>query len=385
MNPLTQIKNTQKATKREIDAGIQDSASWHAQFKHSAYIFTGGLDYELTEGDLLAVFSQYGEIVDLHLIRHKDTGKSKGFAFLAYEDQRSTVLAVDNLNGAKVVGRTVRVEHVDNYKKRRAEAEGEDAGDGDGERNSEADRVVERHNETARRQDAGQGRHGRSSPPTLREQPRSSEPWAAAGSIFALMEEARQLEAAKQASCQMDARPKQEPGYSGLEQPVYRTHGDVGQNTEQGRNRNREYGRQRDQGRDRDWERGRSNSAGPSAGPAFGPPRPTLRQAVAGSREDVPGYGPGSARDILDMEWSNDRGKGQRSPRRDDDRGWDRSCSPNRGGTAPRAEGRDWERCAKRASGGGGARDRKRSRSRERNHEQDHPGSDESRWRDRGR
>lgn len=116
-----QIANTQKATQREVEAGISDSASWHARFKHSAYVFTGGLDYELTEGDILAVFSQYGEVVDLNLIRDKDTGKSKGFAFLAYEDQRSTVLAVDNLNGASVVNRKIRVEHVDNYKKRKAE------------------------------------------------------------------------------------------------------------------------------------------------------------------------------------------------------------------------------------------------------------------------
>lgn len=54
-------------------------------------------------------------------VRDKDTGKSRGFAFLAYEDQRSTVLAVDNLSGARVVGRTVRVDHVDNYKLKRAE------------------------------------------------------------------------------------------------------------------------------------------------------------------------------------------------------------------------------------------------------------------------
>ena len=124
MNPLTQVKNTQKATRREIEAGISDSASWHAKFQHSAYVFTGGLDYDLTEGDLLAVFAQYGEVVDLNLVRNKDTGKSMGFAFLAYEDQRSTVLAVDNLNGAKVAGRTIRVEHVDNYKKRKAEVGG---------------------------------------------------------------------------------------------------------------------------------------------------------------------------------------------------------------------------------------------------------------------
>lgn len=62
--------------------------------------------------------------MDVNLVRDKDTGKSRGFAFLAYEDQRSTVLAVDNLSGAKVASRTIRVEHVDNYKKKRAEVEG---------------------------------------------------------------------------------------------------------------------------------------------------------------------------------------------------------------------------------------------------------------------
>lgn len=121
MNPLTQIKNTQKITKKEIELGLFEKASWHDRFKHSAYIFAGGLDYDLTEGDLLAVFAQYGELVDVHLARDKQSGKSRGFAFLAYEDQRSTVLAVDNLNGATVAGRKVRVEHVDNYRKRKAE------------------------------------------------------------------------------------------------------------------------------------------------------------------------------------------------------------------------------------------------------------------------
>lgn len=74
MNPLTQIKNTQKASKYEIAQGFSESASWHARFKHSAYIFAGGLPFDLTEGDLLAIFAQYGELVDINLVKDKDTG-----------------------------------------------------------------------------------------------------------------------------------------------------------------------------------------------------------------------------------------------------------------------------------------------------------------------
>jgi RNA-binding motif protein, X-linked 2 len=40
-----------------------------------------------------------------------------------YEDQRSTILAVDNLNGATVLERTLRVDHVKNYKQPRVKGE----------------------------------------------------------------------------------------------------------------------------------------------------------------------------------------------------------------------------------------------------------------------
>lgn len=96
--------------------------------------------------------------MDANLVRDKGTGKSKGFAFIAYEDQRSTNLAVgqsiyliaqlcffqdasslgkimfasyvvvlgkyaDNLNGAQILGRTIRVDHVTKYKKLEEEDE----------------------------------------------------------------------------------------------------------------------------------------------------------------------------------------------------------------------------------------------------------------------
>lgn len=61
-------------------------------------------------------YFRYGEIVNINLIRDKDSGKSKGFCFLCYEDQRSTILAVDNFNGIKILNRCIRVDHVAEYK-----------------------------------------------------------------------------------------------------------------------------------------------------------------------------------------------------------------------------------------------------------------------------
>uniref|UniRef100_A0A6M2DME1 RNA-binding motif protein, X-linked 2 n=1 Tax=Xenopsylla cheopis TaxID=163159 RepID=A0A6M2DME1_XENCH len=114
MNPLTNMKNVQKLSAQELSRSLK--TSWHDQYKDSAWIFVGGLPYDLTEGDIICVFSQYGEIVNINLIRDKATGKQKGFCFLCYEDQRSTVLAVDNLNGIKILNRIIRVDHVSDYK-----------------------------------------------------------------------------------------------------------------------------------------------------------------------------------------------------------------------------------------------------------------------------
>ena len=97
---MINVKSIKQLSEFELKRNLK--TSWHDQYKDSAWIYIGGLPYNLTEGDVISVFSQYGEVVNLNLVRDKATGKSKGFCFLCYEDQRSTVLAVDNLNGVKV-------------------------------------------------------------------------------------------------------------------------------------------------------------------------------------------------------------------------------------------------------------------------------------------
>ncbi|KAF5924783.1 hypothetical protein HPG69_006927 [Diceros bicornis minor] len=126
MNPLTKVKLVSELSEREAATAVTAKASWHSAYKASAWVFLGGLPYGLTEGDILCVFSQYGEIVNINLVRDRKTGESKGFCFVCYEDQRSTILAVDNFNGIQIKGRTIRVDHVSHYRPPRP-AEARDA------------------------------------------------------------------------------------------------------------------------------------------------------------------------------------------------------------------------------------------------------------------
>ncbi|KAJ6230339.1 RNA-binding motif protein [Anaeramoeba flamelloides] len=110
------VRSIHELNEQELEMGLVGEASWHEDFKTSPYIFIGGLDERLTEGDIITVFSQYGTVIDIHLVKDKKTGKSKGYAFLAYEDQRSTILAVDNLNNADLLKKKLRVDHSKDYR-----------------------------------------------------------------------------------------------------------------------------------------------------------------------------------------------------------------------------------------------------------------------------
>lgn len=114
---MNQIKQVQRLNERELEKVVPSNASWHTDYRDTAYIYVGGLNLDLSEGDIITIFSQYGEPVWIRLMRDKETGKSRGFCWLKYEDQRSCDLAVDNLGGATVMGKMLAVDHT-RYKKR---------------------------------------------------------------------------------------------------------------------------------------------------------------------------------------------------------------------------------------------------------------------------
>ena len=52
------VREINRINEREAKVGLESDASWHAQYKDSAYVYVGGLDYGFTEGDVICVFSQ---------------------------------------------------------------------------------------------------------------------------------------------------------------------------------------------------------------------------------------------------------------------------------------------------------------------------------------
>ena len=71
-------------------------------------LYVGNLVYQVSEGDLRNLLSSCGEIADLRLITDRDTGRSKGFAFVTFADSAGKEAAL-KLNGQDYQGRPLRI------------------------------------------------------------------------------------------------------------------------------------------------------------------------------------------------------------------------------------------------------------------------------------
>lgn len=72
-------------------------------------LYVGNLSYNAQEGDLTELFEQFGTVNSTKLITDRDTGKSKGFAFVEFALEEAADLAVAQLNGQDFLGRNLRV------------------------------------------------------------------------------------------------------------------------------------------------------------------------------------------------------------------------------------------------------------------------------------
>lgn len=72
-------------------------------------VYVGNLSYNTTEENLRAAFAESGTVVSVDMIKDRETGRMKGFAFVTMSSQAEAENAIKALNGKMVDDRAIKV------------------------------------------------------------------------------------------------------------------------------------------------------------------------------------------------------------------------------------------------------------------------------------
>ncbi len=72
-------------------------------------IYVGNLSYQVTQDDILAVFKEYGTVKQVQVPTDRETGRPRGFCFVEMGTEEEETAAIDALDGAEWMGRSLKV------------------------------------------------------------------------------------------------------------------------------------------------------------------------------------------------------------------------------------------------------------------------------------
>lgn len=72
-------------------------------------LYVGSLSYGTTENELVKLFSDYGDVQSVSLVKDSYSGQSKGFGFLEIPNNADADKAIKALNGSSFQGRMIKV------------------------------------------------------------------------------------------------------------------------------------------------------------------------------------------------------------------------------------------------------------------------------------
>jgi RNA recognition motif-containing protein len=72
-------------------------------------IYVGNLSYDVTQEDLTSVFTDYGTVKRVQIPTDRETGRPRGFGFVEMSSDAEEDAAIEALDGAEWMGRTLRV------------------------------------------------------------------------------------------------------------------------------------------------------------------------------------------------------------------------------------------------------------------------------------
>ena len=72
-------------------------------------IYVGNLSYDATEDDVRQAFETHGKVSSVSIIQDRETGRSRGFAFVEMPDDAEAESAIEKMNLNEIAGRKVTV------------------------------------------------------------------------------------------------------------------------------------------------------------------------------------------------------------------------------------------------------------------------------------
>ena len=72
-------------------------------------IYVGNFPYEMSEQEIQETFSAHGQVEEVAIVRDRDTGRSRGFAFVEMPASDEAQAAIAALNGKEMGGRSITV------------------------------------------------------------------------------------------------------------------------------------------------------------------------------------------------------------------------------------------------------------------------------------
>jgi cold-inducible RNA-binding protein len=72
-------------------------------------LYVGNMTYNTTEDELRSMFTEAGSVISVDVIKDRDTGTAKGFAFITMGSQADAAKAISMFNGKEVSGRPLTV------------------------------------------------------------------------------------------------------------------------------------------------------------------------------------------------------------------------------------------------------------------------------------
>ena len=75
----------------------------------STKLYVGNLAFQTTSQELQQLFGQAGTVQSASVVEDRDTGRSRGFAFVEMSSQEEATSAIEQFNGKEVGGRALKV------------------------------------------------------------------------------------------------------------------------------------------------------------------------------------------------------------------------------------------------------------------------------------